>query len=201
MSLAPKISLATLSSGCGTTRVARMIPNAPSIIGQGYNPIAFGPGCDAGVRAALSTFVAPWGQAPEVAEEHLEAYAILTGMGPTYFWYQWDALREVVRGLGLGHADVDAALRAMVSGSLATLLDSGLTPASVMDLVPVKPLGGPGTGLESGVSRGAPGAPRQDPASPCGGGGKVTDAGARRPRPASSPRPTPRAESGRGPAP
>jgi pyrroline-5-carboxylate reductase len=140
VSLAPKITLAQLSSGSGTARVARLIPNAASIIGQGYNPVAFGAGLDSAARSTLTTLFTPLGETPEVDERDLEAFAILTAMGPTYFWPQWQALREVARGIGLSDATADAGLRAMVSGAMATLLDSGLPPAGVMDLVPVKPL-------------------------------------------------------------
>ena len=81
-----------------------------------------------------------WGAWPEVPERDLEAYAILTGMGPTYYWYQWQALREVAVQFGMSPERADEALRHMLEGSLATLLQSGLPPAAVMDLIPVRPL-------------------------------------------------------------
>jgi pyrroline-5-carboxylate reductase len=140
ISLAPKIPLSTLAAGLGTSRVGRMIPNAPSIIGRGYNPVAFASGLDATARERLSALFAPLGAWPEVAEKDLEAYAILTGMGPTYFWYQWQALREVAGQMGLSADRADDALRHMLDGAQATLLQSGLPPAAVMDLVPVRPL-------------------------------------------------------------
>jgi pyrroline-5-carboxylate reductase len=140
VSLAPKIPISAIAAGLGTTRVARMIPNAPSIIGRGYNPVAFGAGIDAPGRDALSILFAPWGAWPEVPERDLEAYAILTGMGPTYYWYQWQALREAAGQFGLAPGRADEALRHMLDGALATLLESGLPPAGVMDLIPVRPL-------------------------------------------------------------
>lgn len=140
VSLAPKITLAALHEAAGTSRTVRMIPNAPSLIGRGYNPVAYGAGVDARARMLLGGLFEPWGQSPEVAESRLEGYAILTGMGPTYFWFQWQTLRELAAGLGLPAGDADTALRAMVDGAMRTLLDSGLTPEAVMDLVPVKPL-------------------------------------------------------------
>jgi pyrroline-5-carboxylate reductase len=140
VSLAPKIPLSALAAGLGTARVARMIPNAPSIIGRGYNPVAFGGGLDAAARQDVSMLFAPWGAHPEVEERDLEAYAILTGMGPTYYWYQWQALREAAGQFGLSPAGTDGALKQMLDGSLATLLESGLSPAEVMDLIPVRPL-------------------------------------------------------------
>jgi pyrroline-5-carboxylate reductase len=148
ISLAPKIPLSTLTAGLGTARVARMIPNAPSIIGRGYNPVAFAGGLDATARQDLSALFTPWGTWPEVDERHLEAYAIVTGMGPTYFWYQWQALREAAGQFGLSPERADEALQHMTSGALATLLQSGLSPAGVMDLVPVRPL----EAIESGVT-------------------------------------------------
>ena len=140
VSLAPKIPLSALTAGLGTPRVARMIPNAPSIIGRGFNPVAFGDGLGDEARRTLSALFAPWGAAPEVPERDLEAYAILTGMGPTYYWYQWQALREAAGQFGLSPERADDALRHMLDGAAATLLQSGLTPAAVMDLIPVRPL-------------------------------------------------------------
>jgi len=140
VSLAPKIPLSTLTAGLGTPHVARMIPNAPSIIGRGFNPVAFGDGLDAAARRDLSALFAPWGAWPEVPERDLEIYAILTGMGPTYYWYQWQALREAAGQFGLSPERADDALRHMLDGAAATLLQSGLTPAAVMDLIPVRPL-------------------------------------------------------------
>ena len=101
VSLAPKVPLSAMATALGTTRVARMIPNAPSLIGRGYNPVTFGTGVDSDARAALAPLFTPWGEWPEVEERTLEAYAILTGMGPTYFWYQWQALRELAGQFGL----------------------------------------------------------------------------------------------------
>jgi pyrroline-5-carboxylate reductase len=140
VSLAPKIPLSALAAGLGTARVIRMIPNAPSVIGRGYNPVAFGDGLDAAARQDVSILFAPWGAWPLVQERDLEAYAILTGMGPTYYWYQWQALREAATQFGLTPERADEALRHMLDGALATLLESGLPPACVMDLIPVRPL-------------------------------------------------------------
>ena len=140
VSLAPKIPLSALTAGLGTPRVARMIPNAPSIIGRGYNPVVFGEGIDDAAREGLASLFASWGAWPEVAERDLEAYAILTGMGPTYYWYQWQALREIAGQFGMSPERADEALRHMLDGAAATLLQSGLPPATVMDLIPVRPL-------------------------------------------------------------
>jgi len=102
--------------------------------------VAFDADLDAATREDLSALFAPWGASPEVPERDLEAYAILTGMGPTYYWYQWQALREVAVQFGLSPELADNALHHMLDGAAATLLQSRLTPAAVMDLIPVRPL-------------------------------------------------------------
>ena len=75
-----------------------------------------------------------------MAEQKLEGYAVLTAHGADYLWFQLQALREVVAGFGLSDAEIAPALKRMVCGGARTLLESGLTPAEVMDLIPVKPL-------------------------------------------------------------
>ena len=141
VSLAPKITLAKLRDLLGGfDRLARMIPNAPSIIGAGYNPVAFAPGLGVDDRQALRDLLAPLGECPEVAETKLEGYALLSGMGPTYLWFQLQTLRELAAQFGLDGGEVVPALKRTVCGSARTLLESGLSPTEVMDLVPVKPL-------------------------------------------------------------
>jgi len=141
VSLAPKLNFADLQNGLGGfDRIARMIPNAPSIIGAGFNPVAFGNGLAPRDRKLLLEVIEPLGASPEVAEEALEAYAILTAMGPTFFWFQFEQLAEMGRSFGLMPQAVDQALETMLHGAISTYFDAGLTPDEVMDLVPVKPL-------------------------------------------------------------
>ena len=141
VSLAPKFTLAKLGELLGGfARLARVIPNAPSVVNFGFNPVAFGSALTAADKAALSGLLEPLGECPEVAEGKLEGYALLTGMGPTYLWFQLQTLREVAAGFGLSDAEIVPAMKRMVCGAARTLLESGLTPGEVMDLVPVKPL-------------------------------------------------------------
>lgn len=141
VSLAPKFTIAKLTELLGGfPRIARVIPNAPSLVNFGFNPVAFGPALTAQDRAEIVELLSPFGELPEVAEPKLEGYALLSAMGPTYLWFQMQALREVAGGFGLTEAGIAPALRRMVCGGARTLLESGLTAAEVMDLIPVKPL-------------------------------------------------------------
>ncbi len=141
VSLAPKVKLATLRDKLGGfARLARQNPNAPSLVGEGYNPIAFDPGLPEADREGLLAFLAPLGRSPVVEEATIEAYAVISAMGPTYFWFQLQTVRELAQEFGLDGAAADAAVKAMIGGAAATLIEGPLAPAQVMDLVPVRPL-------------------------------------------------------------
>ena len=141
VSLAPVIRLPALKNALGGfERVARMIPNAASILGSGFNPVAFATEIDAGVRRELRDWLGALGECPEVPDEQLEAYAVLTAMGPTYFWYQFDELEKLGDRFGLDPETTRHALTAMLHGGVETFFESGMPADEVIDLIPVKPL-------------------------------------------------------------
>lgn len=141
LSLAPKVDMARMERALGGfSRLARMIPNAPSIVGSGYNPIAFRAGLPPAERREILGLFQPLGECPEVAEEELEAFAVVCAMGPTYLWFQLATLRELCVEFGVAPEAAARATAKMALGAAAALLDSDLAEAEVMDLVPVKPL-------------------------------------------------------------
>lgn len=141
VSLAPVFTIQKLAPLLnGTNRIVRMIPNAASLLHQGYNPVVFADGIDAPEKAELLQLFRHWGETPEVAERKLEAYAIVTAMGPTYFWPQWLKLHELGRQFGLSEAELKSAMPAMLTGAVTSLYQSGLSAIEVMDLIPVYPM-------------------------------------------------------------
>jgi pyrroline-5-carboxylate reductase len=142
ISLAPKLSIAKLGDGLGGfDRIVRLIPNAASIIGEGFNPIVFSGALNQLEKEGMQAFLSALGKCPEVAENKLEAYAIVTAMGPTYLWFQWQELRNLAESFGMASTEAATGVAEMVYGAVNTLFSSGMTPEEVMDLIPVKPLG------------------------------------------------------------
>ena len=141
VSLAPKFTLAKLSELLGGfQRIARVIPNAPCIVNAGFSPAAFSPGLSTDeCQMVAGTFTA-LGECPTVDEAKLEAYALLTGMGPTYFWFQLYELRNVAQSCGLPPDEAQAALEKMLMGAMKAMTATGMSASEVMDLIPVKPL-------------------------------------------------------------
>ena len=141
VSLAPRWTMRALAGALGGfSRLARVIPNAPSIVNRGYNPVSFSQQLLPQDRARVVSLFAPLGSCPEVAEDTLEAYAIVAAMGPTYLWYQLYHLIDLGCEFGLTREAAAQAVVAMLEGAAGTMAEAGMTPEGVMDLIPVKPL-------------------------------------------------------------
>lgn len=141
VSFVPTFSFQKLQAGLGGfDRLVRIIPNAPSIINKGYNPVAFHSAILQEDKARLLHFFYHWGAAPEVDEKLLEACAIIAAMGPTYFWFQWLELQRLAQEFGMKEDAAKDAIAGMLHGAVDTLLKSDLSPAEVLDLIPAYPL-------------------------------------------------------------
>jgi pyrroline-5-carboxylate reductase len=141
ISLAPKITIARISSVLPQIQyIVRSIPNANSIINQGYNPVSFGPMVNEIEKYYILEMINLLGESVETAEEKLEAYALLAAMLPTYFWFQWKKLETIGVELGLTEAEVRESIYETLNAALNTLYHSGMKAEEVMDLIPVKPI-------------------------------------------------------------
>jgi pyrroline-5-carboxylate reductase len=140
LSLVPKVTIAAIQSALEIRQVVRMIPNAPSAIGRGYNPVVFAEDVDSITERGLKSLFTPWGESPVVPEGDLETYAIVSAMGPTYMWFQWQILRDLAVSFSLSREAADKALLATIAGSAELLLAHGRDPERVMDMIPVKPM-------------------------------------------------------------
>ena len=142
ISLMAGVSIAELSEELnGFKKIVRMVPNAPSIVNAGYNPVAFSKGIIDTERRELLDLFGILGACPVVAEDKLEAYAILTAMGPTYLWFQLYELERLGVLFGMTGQEVEEGISEMVRGTVKTMHESSLSADEVMDLIPVKPLG------------------------------------------------------------
>src|SRR5512139_460716 len=141
VSLAPRWTMSWICGALGGfNRLARVIPNAPSIVNKGYNPVSFSEHLTPEDQGRVRSLFLPLGACPEVPEETLEAYAIIAAMGPTYLWYQLYELIDLGCEFGLSRKAATEAVAAMVAGAASTMTGAEMTAESVMDLVPVKPL-------------------------------------------------------------
>ena len=142
VSLAPVFTSPKLEAMLhGYNKLVRMIPNAASIINSGYNPVWYSEYIGETEKNLLSDQFAALGECPKVEEDKLEAYAIVTAMGPTYLWPQLNELHKLALEFGMTEEETVAGMKAMVANTVDLLYNSGLDYEQVVDLIPVKPLG------------------------------------------------------------
>ncbi len=141
VSFAPKITLDKMQTVLSNVpNVARMNPNAGTYVNKGYNPICFAKNADKTVTIEFIKVFEKLGNVPVVPENQIEAYAVVSAMGHTYFWYQLQQLKELGLSYGLSEKEANETISAMLMGTTETLFNSGLGYEKVVDLVPVKPM-------------------------------------------------------------
>lgn len=142
ISLAPKITIKKMEELLPNVHsIGRMNPSAGNIINQGINPVAFSKtSIETDINYILDLFNTV-GNTFIVEESKIEAYAVISAMGSTYFWFQLHQLKELGVEYGLEEGEAKSVISQMMTGTMSTLFESGIEPSVVMDLVPVKPLG------------------------------------------------------------
>jgi len=141
VSLAPKITIEKMESALGGFgNIARMNPSAAAVVNKGINPIAFSHQMQVDAKNKLLELMRSLGSTPVVEESKIEAYALITAMGHTYFFFQLQKLKELAVTFGMNDHEAQVAIAEMLMGTTETLFHSGLSYAEVVDLVPVKPM-------------------------------------------------------------
>jgi len=141
ISLAPKITIEKISSVLKPLQyIVRIIPNATSIINQGFNPVCFGPAVNEIEKWYILEMINLLGESVETSEEKLEAYALMSAMLPTYFWFQCKELESIGKSFGLTEEECRESIFETMNAALHLMYHSGMKAEEVMDLIPVKPL-------------------------------------------------------------
>lgn len=141
VSLAPKISIEKIISKLSSKNIARMIPNATSYINEGYNPVCFSSEYTFSEKQTLFDMLSLLGNTFEVEESKLEAYAMVSAMLPTYFWFQWEELQNLGVQMGLNELESRKAIQETLMAAINLFYNSELSNSEVIDLIPVKPIG------------------------------------------------------------
>jgi len=141
VSLAPKITLEKLEALIPQTKsIARMNPNAGSYVNHGLNPVCFAKQFEPDKKTEFTNLMKLLGEMPEIHENLIEAYAVISAMGHTYFWFQLQQMYDLGVSFGLSPKEASEALISMMEGTIKTQFQAGLSYEQVIDLVPVKPM-------------------------------------------------------------
>ncbi len=135
ISIAAGVTLKTLSAALSKSRLVRVMPNTPCLVGQSASGYCLGPlatGDDGRLVAQLLSSV---GLAFEVDEKLLDAVTGLSGSGPAFVYVVIEAMSDAGVKMGLPR-DVATALAAQtVRGSATMVLETGEHPAVLKDRV------------------------------------------------------------------
>jgi len=150
LSLVPKIRISkTIEAFKGFRNVVRMNPNASSIVNSGYNPISFSSEFDSNKKAELIKRLSVLGDLPEIKDDLIEAYAVITAMGYTYFDYQFTEIFELAKEFGIDETDARTAILKLAEGTIKTVTGENRSQYEFLNLVPVRPL----SGIEDSVKK------------------------------------------------
>jgi pyrroline-5-carboxylate reductase len=117
------------------TRVVRVMPNTPALVGAGAAAIAAGAhATDEDVAIAKRLFDAV-GTSVILDEGQLDAVTGLSGSGPAYVFLIIEALSDAGVKMGLSRYNAQALAAQTVLGSAKLLLDTGEHPGRLKDMV------------------------------------------------------------------
>ena len=136
VSIAAGVTLAQLAGHLGSeTRIVRVMPNTPCLVGASATGYAVGPAAlpdDGAVAARLFGSV---GVALAVPEGQLDAVTGLSGSGPAYVYMMIEALADGGVRAGLPRESALKLAAQTVFGSAKMVLETGTHPAALKDAV------------------------------------------------------------------
>jgi pyrroline-5-carboxylate reductase len=127
--------IATLAEGFGTSRLVRVMPNTPCLVGLSASAYSLGPGTTPADSKLIAKLLNSVGRAYAVDEKLLDAVTGLSGSGPAYVYVMIEALADGGVRMGLPR-EIAAALAAQtVKGAAEMVLATGEHPAALKDRV------------------------------------------------------------------
>lgn len=117
------------------TRVVRVMPNTPMLVGEGMSAIAAGSCADDEDLARAESVLGAVGQVVRLPEASLDAVTALSGSGPAYVFLLVEAMVDAGVLLGLPRAVAAKLAIQTAVGSAVMLRDSGESAAQLREAV------------------------------------------------------------------
>ena len=136
VSIAAGVTLAKLEAGLPPgSRVVRVMPNTPALVGQSATAFALGAACAAEDGAWVQRMFASVGVAMAVKESLLDAVTGLSGSGPAYGYLMIEALSDGGVAAGLPREVATRLAAQTLLGAARMVLETGLHPGALKDQV------------------------------------------------------------------
>jgi pyrroline-5-carboxylate reductase len=136
ISIAAGVTLKTLASGLGeSTRLVRVMPNTPCLVGASATGFAPAPSATAEDAALVEKLFGAVGVAHRVPEQLLDAVTGLSGSGPAFAYLFIEALADGGVKCGLPRNVATALAAQTVLGAAKMVLETGQHPGALKDAV------------------------------------------------------------------
>ncbi len=132
ISIAAGVSTVRIEQALGAwTRVVRVMPNMPALVGRGAAALCGGADATEEDLAVAETMLGAVGLAVRVEERWMDAVTALSGSGPAYVFYLMEAMRDAASRMGLDTDTAERLTTATVEGAARAVKDTGLDPAEL----------------------------------------------------------------------
>lgn len=135
ISVAAGVTLAKLIAGAGHDRVARVMPNTPSLVGEGASAYCTATDVTPQDIDALHAMLGSVGYVTAVTESQLDAVTGLSGSGPAYIFMIIEALADGGVAAGLPRKIALELATQTVRGAATMVRDTGEHPGVLKDKV------------------------------------------------------------------
>lgn len=135
ISIAAGVPLAKLVAGAGHDRVVRVMPNTPSLVGEGASGFCSACGVSESDLQHIESMLQSVGYVAQVTEPQMDALTAVSGSGPAYMFLLIEALADggVAEGLPRKIA-LDLAAQTML-GAAKMVIQTGKHPGQLKDSV------------------------------------------------------------------
>jgi len=119
LSIVAGVSLARLKESTGHEAVVRVMPNTPTLVGEGVSGWMASESVDNNWRTVVVNMLESFGSAVEVAsDDEMDALSMISGCGPAYVFYFLESLIEGGIKLGLSEKQaLDLAIETFKGGA------------------------------------------------------------------------------------
>ena len=127
--------IATLVEGLSTAAVARVMPNTPTLVGEGISTISFSEGIREDQRRYVLQFLEAAGKSIEIAEPLQDAAAATSGSGPAYFFAFVEAMISGAVAMGIDEEMATQLVAQTFIGAAKMLAETGKSATTLRENV------------------------------------------------------------------
>ncbi|MCX7903989.1 MAG: pyrroline-5-carboxylate reductase [Caloramator sp.] len=116
-------------------KVVRIMPNTPSLIGEGYTVAVFNKNIDKDEEEYVVNLLKSLGEVKIINESLINAYSAVTGSGPAFVFLFIEAMADAAVLLGIPRKDAYEAAAKTLIGSSKLLIETEKHPGELKDMV------------------------------------------------------------------